>query len=222
MPDIRTFFAPAKKPFKLSDEFALDGTNARLQTCMLPYTTHQLAKQTIAEAEAHLAFRTVSVGGRTVKQSRRTAFFGTSVDLVGYWYSGQTTEVVAMPPQMRKLLSWVNTKLMTRFNGILFNHYPAGDKSGIGFHSDQSPNPREPLKVVAALSLGGPRVFRLKERASKKTVFDLETRDGQLMIMQGSDFQKQLMHGIPPRKKSAERWSITFRRHPMAVKKKKK
>lgn len=215
MTDIRQFFKPDPAQFKLRSVFTLFGTNAALLSGQMPFKVHDLAKQAVEEAELHFAFRQVSVGGCVVRQTRRTAFFGITKRMLGYSYSGQTTEVILMPEKMRQLLVWVNSKLKTRFNGVLFNHYPAGDKNGIGFHADQSPDPQKPLGNVAALSIGGSRCFRLKDRVSKKTLFDLETRDGQLMVMAGTDFQKRLMHGIPARKGSPERWSITFRQHPL-------
>lgn len=65
--------------------------------------------------------------------------------------------------------------------------------------------------MVAAISLGVSRKFRIV--ANGKRVLDIQTENGQLLVMDGI-FQKVFKHAIPKEKKiKTDRVSLTFRVH---------
>jgi alkylated DNA repair dioxygenase AlkB len=216
---ISTYFATTKPVNEWNTVYEHDGTNAKLSILQLDGSTRKLVAECVAATKKKTKFRPVVIANRSIMQTRATAFFG-PLGIVGYRYSGQETEVCEMPDCLQQLCAIVNalcSKLCnskTCFNAVLVNVYPGCDTSGIGFHADASPDPAVPLSAVAAVSFGGSRVFRLKHIKTKQTVCDWKTSCGELMCMHGTDFQKVLMHGIPPRKKVSERISFTFRYHP--------
>ena len=188
----------------------------RLLTIGVPEYYHNLLRACTKIAKPFADFIQIIVAGRKATQSRKTAFFGPA-EIIGYNYSGQTTEAIPMPGSLAKLTALINTQFNTEFNGILFNWYEAGSVSCIGFHSDQTPHPDFPLAKVVSISVGAPRTFRLKDRCSRETVFDFETGPFELMCMDGARFQDELVHGIPKKVGAGERFSFTFRRHPTVM-----
>lgn len=188
-------------------------STARLLTTSVPELYRPLLHACVDAAKPSAAYHDIVVGGRSVTQNRKTVFFGPE-DVVGYAYSGQVAEATPMPLLLQQLTRLVNRQFGTAFNGILFNWYEAGPKTGIGFHSDASPTLDAPLEKVVALSMGGSRTFRLKDKTTRETVFDHATQEYEVMCMDGPDFQKLLLHGIPYRDNAPERFSFTFRKHP--------
>ena len=65
--------------------------------------------------------------------------------------------------------------------------------------------------VIASLSLGAPRRFRLKHRRDSSQQLALELGDGSLLVMRGPT-QAHWVHGIPRTKKPVgPRINLTFR-----------
>jgi alkylated DNA repair dioxygenase AlkB len=81
----------------------------------------------------------------------------------------------------------------------------------IGAHSDDES--ALGADGVFALSLGGERIFRIRDKATKKIIEDLVTTNGQLLGMCGSEFQKRFTHEVPSKAHSRMRISLTFRKH---------
>lgn len=151
----------------------------------------------------------VVVFGKQVHQNRNVGFF--SDDCSGYPYSGKVMPAQPLPDWLREMMLRVNGLLNTDFNGVLVNQYVNGSDY-IGAHSDdESTLARGGL--VASVSFGAERIFRIRNKITKKIVIDIPTREGCLIVM-GGDFQKEFTHEIPIQKRvEGERWSFTFRRH---------
>jgi alkylated DNA repair dioxygenase AlkB len=137
-------------------------------------------------------------------QPRLTASYGD--DGITYYYSG--TENKALP--------WTNTLLDIKgkieairgqYNYCLLNRYRSGSDS-VGLHADDEPGMGN---VIASLSLGATRTFRIRHNTTKETrTFPLG--NGALIIMAGT-MQKFWKHEVPKTgQQVGERINLTFRR----------
>jgi alkylated DNA repair dioxygenase AlkB len=114
-------------------------------------------------------------------------------------------------PILSELLNIVNDYLGTNFNGILVNHYVDGTKI-VGSHGDNEDGLDKNNKMVAALSYGAIRKFRIRENPNT-IILDIPTTPCSLIVMDG-EFQSEFKHEIPPEKRIKEdRISLTFRSH---------
>jgi alkylated DNA repair dioxygenase AlkB len=92
------------------------------------------------------------------------------------------------------------------YNAVLCNLYKNGDDS-VGLHAD---NEREMGPVIASVSLGAERLFRLK-RNGGKVEFSERLPHGSLLIMAG-ETQKNFKHEVPKEPKITQpRINLTFR-----------
>lgn len=150
----------------------------------------------------------IVVYGKECHQHRNIGFF--SDTSIGYRYSGQIAHSQPLTPALKELLETVNRIYGAGFNGILLNQYMNGEDT-ISAHSDDE-RALDPVGVVC-LSHGAERLFRIKNKETKKTVCDERMKSGLLYHM-GGDFQKEFTHEIPQEKKvTGMRYSFTFRRH---------
>jgi alkylated DNA repair dioxygenase AlkB len=93
------------------------------------------------------------------------------------------------------------------YNAVLCNLYRDGSDS-VGWHADAEP---EMGPVIASLSLGAPRLFRLKQTQGK-LLFSKSMPHGSLLIM-GGDTQRNFRHEVPKQPGITEpRINLTFRR----------
>jgi alkylated DNA repair dioxygenase AlkB len=93
------------------------------------------------------------------------------------------------------------------YNAVLCNLYRDGSDS-VGLHADAEP---EMHPVIASVSLGIERLFRLKDK-SGKIVFKERLSHGSLLIMAGQT-QSNYKHDVPKEPKIVEpRINLTFRR----------
>lgn len=143
----------------------------------------------------------------SIKVPRLTSFMAAEGTV--YKYSKLTHTGKGFDKEVAPLLSSVSLFSGEDFNSILLNYY-RDDNDSIGFHFDNEPelgdNP-----IVAALSLGGPRVFTLKHKKKKYASVNLTLEDGSLVIM-GLNCQRNWLHGINKNTGSNPRISLTFRR----------
>lgn len=150
----------------------------------------------------------VIVFGKKCKQNRNVGFF--SEESIGYKYSNNLMKSQPLGDKMSELLATVNNTVDSNFNGILVNEYKHG-KDYIGDHSDDETGLTQ--AGVVSISYGEERIFRIKEKKTKKTVHDELTTHYGILQMCGN-FQKLYTHGIPIQKKIKNpRISFTFRRH---------
>jgi len=172
----------------------------------------------IADTAGKLAEKPpIMVYGKMCRQQRNVGFF--SDESSGYNYSSQKMPSQPLTPAMAALLKKVNEQLGATYNGMLVNEYLNGDDK-IGAHSDDERD-LDPAVGVAALSVGGGRIFRIRRKQvgahsgfeGGKKFFDHVTGNYELMVM-GGKFQKEFTHEIPEQKKVRDkRLSITFRKH---------
>lgn len=138
--------------------------------------------------------------------SRKVAWMGDA----GFTYSYSGTSKTASP--------WTTPLLIIRerveklcghaFNSCLLNLYHDGSE-GMGWHSDDEKTlGRNP--VIASVSLGAERIFKLKHRKSGEVVSVL-LQDGSLLVMKG-ETQHHWVHTMPKTKKiTTPRINLTFR-----------
>ncbi len=93
------------------------------------------------------------------------------------------------------------------YNAVLCNLYRDGNDS-VGLHADAEP---EMGPVIASVSLGAERLFRLKERGGT-VAFSQRLPHGSLLVMAGKT-QTNFKHEVPKEPGIAQpRISLTFRR----------
>lgn len=94
------------------------------------------------------------------------------------------------------------------YNAVLCNLYRDGNDS-VGLHADAEP---EMGPIIASVSLGAERRFRLRESKSGSIVFSEPMPHGSLLIMAGTA-QKTFRHDVPKEPAVTQpRINLTFRR----------
>jgi alkylated DNA repair dioxygenase AlkB len=159
----------------------------------------------------------IRIFGREVDSPRLSCWIGD--DDATYIYSRTRFEPHPWTPALSILCDRVAAACGARFNSVLANLYRNGQDS-MGWHSDNEPElGRQP--VIASLSLGAARRFRLKPRDESKRsdVQAIELAHGSLLRMAG-DTQQRYLHDLPktsaavgPRINLTFRWVDASRRH---------
>lgn len=142
--------------------------------------------------------------GREVLQPRLACWYGDHA----YSYSGIRLEPRAWTDRLRCLRERCSVDSGVEFNSCLVNLYRDG-RDSMGWHADDEPElGREP--VIASLSLGDTRVFRMRHKETK-TVVEIPLEHGSLLVMSGL-MQQCWVHEIPKTKKPVgQRINLTFR-----------
>ena len=138
--------------------------------------------------------------------SRKVAWIGD--DSCSYAYSGTIKEPSPWTPALLEIKEHVEQQCDHRFNSCLLNLYHDGSE-GMGWHSDDEKTlGRNP--VIASVSFGAERIFKLKHRESKEVVSIL-LENGSLLVMKG-ETQHHWVHTMPKTKKiTTSRINLTFR-----------
>lgn len=124
---------------------------------------------------------------------------------INYRYSGTSNPAAAWTDTLLELKHRVE-RVRGRYNFCLLNRYRSGADS-VGWHADDEPGMGE---VIASLSLGSARVFRIRHRQSRETR-SIPLADGALLIM-GGTMQRFWQHAVPKTKRPVgERVNLTFR-----------
>lgn len=126
-----------------------------------------------------------------------------------YSYSGKKLKINPWDKRLIAIKNRVENLINHEFNACLANYYRDGNDSN-GLHSDNEKelgvNP-----VIASLSFGSTRKFRLKHNQTKE-VMNFELTHGSLLVMAG-ECQHFWKHEIPKQKKiKEERINLTFRK----------
>jgi alkylated DNA repair dioxygenase AlkB len=150
----------------------------------------------------------IKIFGKTHPQPRLTALYAENDD--SYTYSGLTLTPLKFHPVLKELQEKLAEVSETEFTHCLANLYRDGSDS-MGLHADDEKelgvNP-----VIASISLGAPRKFRLKHRNLKEEKLDLILENGSLLLMQGTT-QHYWKHELPRTKKPVgPRINLTFRK----------
>ena len=151
--------------------------------------------------------------GREVTAPRLSCWIGDPG--ATYVYSRTRFEPRAWTPSLIPLRARLEQFCSTRFNSVLANLYRDG-RDSMGWHSDDEPELGEE-PVIASLSLGATRRFRLRRRLPRGTrptsadTLDLPLTHGSLLCMAG-DTQRLYQHDLPKSAAvAAPRINLTFR-----------
>ncbi len=149
--------------------------------------------------------------GREVAAPRLSCWIGDAG--ASYTYSRRRFEPQPWPPLLQRLRARIERICDSRFNSVLANLYRDGNDA-MGWHSDAEPELGE-RPVIASLSLGAERTFRLRRKQPRGTpltpALDLPLPHGSLLRMAG-DTQAHYQHALPrSRAESAARINLTFR-----------
>ena len=149
----------------------------------------------------------ITIFGKTHKQPRLTALYANNNE--PYSYSNITMIPHEFTKELLDIKTKVETVIDTNFTTCLLNLYRNGQDSN-GWHADNEKelgvNP-----IIASVSFGAERLFKLKHRHNKNYKKDLVLQHGSLLIMKG-ETQHHWLHQIPKTKKEVgKRINLTFR-----------
>ncbi len=151
--------------------------------------------------------KAIKMFGKEIMQPRLMAWYG-EPDAV-YTYSGTTFAPNAFTPSLLQIKTDIESFTESKFNSVLANLYRNGQDS-MGWHSDDEPelgsNP-----IIASLSLGEERVFKLRHRKDKTLKMDVPLPHGSLLVMSGA-MQQHWQHALPKSARAmSPRINFTFR-----------
>jgi alkylated DNA repair dioxygenase AlkB len=155
----------------------------------------------------------IKLFGREVASPRLSCWIGDPG--TGYTYSRTRFEPRPWPASLMRLRRRLERDSDAAFNSVLANFYRDGSDS-MGWHSDDEPELGE-RPVIASLSLGATRAFRLRRRlprgvrAQRGDTLSLPLTHGSLLLMAG-DTQRLYRHEIPKTREAiGGRINLTFR-----------
>ncbi len=157
--------------------------------------------------EIAFAPESIRIFGRLMPVPRLVAWHGDPD--TAYVYSGTHHDPLPWTPALAHLRARVSARAGQPFNSVLANLYRSGTDS-MGWHSDDEPE-LGPDPVIASLSLGATRRFRLKPKAAGGRPVEIALTDGSLLVMRAG-VQRGWQHAIP--KEAAvqgPRINLTFR-----------
>ncbi|KGI78720.1 DNA methylase [Oleiagrimonas soli] len=146
--------------------------------------------------------------GREVDAPRLSCWVGDPG--ASYRYSGARFAPQPWTPALSALRERVQVACAATFNSVLVNLYRDGDDA-MGWHSDDEPE-LGPDPIIASVSLGAQRRFRLRARDGSDAKLDLDLPHGSLLCMAGAT-QRRYRHALPrSRRVTQARLNLTFRR----------
>ena len=160
--------------------------------------------------EAEVAWREESIRlyGKTYMQPRLLAWYGDPE--AQYRYSGRRYDPLPWIAPLADLKDRVEALSGARYNSVLANLY-RNERDSMGLHADDEPElGDEP--VIASLSLGEERVFRMKHRHRKDVKpVRIPLTSGSLLLMRGKT-QQNWKHEVPKQMvPCGPRINLTFR-----------
>lgn len=145
--------------------------------------------------------------GREVAALRLSCWIG-DTDAV-YTYSRTRFEPLPWTPTIAFLRDDLAARYGLRFNSVLANLYRDG-RDSMGWHSDDEPE-LGPAPLIASLSFGVARTFRLRSRATREIALSIDLAHGSLLVMAG-ETQRSYQHALPKRAGvQTARINLTFR-----------
>ena len=143
--------------------------------------------------------------GRRIALPRLTAWYGAA----GYRYSGVDHPPAPWPDDLLLVKARVEAVTGVTFAAVLANLYRDG-RDGVGWHADDEPS-LGPDPVIASVSLGAVRRFRLRHRRQRALTVALDLPHGSCLVM-GKGVQRHWQHSLPKtRRPVACRINLTFR-----------
>jgi len=151
----------------------------------------------------------ISLFGKRYLQPRMLAWYGDAD--ARYRYSGVSHEPLPWLPLLDALRARLETLAEAAFNSVLANLY-RHNRDSMGLHADDERELGD-RPVIASLSLGEERIFRLRHRHSKEIKpVKLVLPSGSVLIMRGAT-QQNWKHEIPKQTRPCgPRINLTFRR----------
>jgi alkylated DNA repair dioxygenase AlkB len=152
--------------------------------------------------------------GRRYRQPRLFAWYGDPQ--AHYSYSGTALAPRPWTPRLQQLRECMQRLADVPFNSVLLNYY-RDHRDSMGLHADDEPE-LGPRPVIASLSLGAERVFRLKHRRDRSIrAVRLPLPAGSVLLMAGAT-QRHWKHELPKQTRPCgPRLNLTFRLiHPAA------
>jgi len=151
--------------------------------------------------------------GRSILVPRLSVCYGDAG--VEYRYSNVTHRAKRWPVVLREMREHLRRRVGVVFNFVLANLYRDG-RDSMGWHADDE---RElgAHPVIASISLGAPRTFRLRARDGSDRRTEVLLESGSLLLMWGRS-QRIWQHALPKTRDDAGlRINLTFRDvHPRA------
>lgn len=127
-----------------------------------------------------------------------------------YSYSGVEHHPQPWTPPLQRIRERVEALSGHSFNSVLLNLYRDG-RDGMGWHADDEPQ-LGASPVIASVSLGATRRFRMRHRKRRAETLGLDLEHGSLLLMQGAT-QHHWLHAVPKvTRPVGERINLTFRR----------
>lgn len=150
----------------------------------------------------------ITLWGKQHQQPRLSAWYGDTGS--GYSYSGVVLQPHPWTPTLARIKSDVERATGCRFNSVLLNFY-RDENDSVGWHSDAEPELGK-SPVIASLSFGETRTFRLRHRTRKdQKPVALDLTDGSLLLMAGTT-QRCWQHAVmKEREPRGPRINLTFR-----------
>lgn len=156
-----------------------------------------------------LAWQTeqIQIFGRLLTVPRLMAWYGDSD--AHYRYSGVDHAPLPWSGALLAIKADLESVCQHRFNSVLANLYRNG-RDSMGCHADNEPE-LGPNPLIASLSFGDSRLFRLRHNRSKQRL-DIELAHGDLLVMAGT-LQHHWRHELPKTRQIKQaRINLTFRR----------
>ena len=192
---------------------------AALEPIVLSDATLRFAPAWLAPDEADALFAAlhaqvpwevhrIRLFGREVDSPRLSCWIGDPEAV--YTYSRTRFVPQPWPSVLAALRPRIDAACGERFDSVLANLYRDG-RDSMGWHSDDEPE-LGPTPVIASLSLGAMRRFRLRHRVEAARTLELDLPHGSLLVMAGGT-QKHYRHALPRSTRiMAPRINLTFRR----------
>ncbi|MCY4472742.1 MAG: alpha-ketoglutarate-dependent dioxygenase AlkB [Kistimonas sp.] len=150
---------------------------------------------------------TLFLFGRQHAVPRLQAWFGDPD--ASYSYSGISLTPLPWPADLQAIRDRLCRLIQVPFNGVLVNLYRDG-RDSMGWHSDNEPELGS-RPVIASLSLGERRRFRLRQIRNKKRIHTLGLDHGSLLVM-AAGVQEAWQHQVPRTAAACQpRINMTFR-----------
>ncbi|MBA8884620.1 alpha-ketoglutarate-dependent dioxygenase AlkB family protein [Dokdonella fugitiva] len=185
----------------------LPGADLRYAACAWPPAQADALRDALLD-EIPWAPHVLRIFGRDVPTPRLSCWMGDAG--AAYTYSGARFTPTPWTPTVARLRDELHERYGLAFNSVLANLYRDG-RDTVGWHSDDEAE-LGPEPVIASLSFGAPRTFRLRARHTRTPALSIELAHGSLLVMEGAT-QRLYQHALPRRAGvTAPRINLTFRR----------
>jgi alkylated DNA repair dioxygenase AlkB len=150
----------------------------------------------------------LNIFGRTIDSPRLSCWIGDAEAV--YTYSRTRFEPRPWTPALAELRESVSGLCGETYNSVLCNLYRDGHDA-MGWHSDSEPE-LGPLPVIASVSFGATRRFRLRHKRRRDQYLEIDLESGSLLLMAGAT-QANYRHCLSrTARETGPRINLTFRR----------